>query len=205
MGFPADETFYSNPTRTSPKEDTMTDKIQSITEAGFPLQLHYIDGANCPFTLTAAGISIVGFNDRDLAARTLQDAHELRIQTDHNGTSVLQDGDEIGSSTYTPFVAIEEALQNLATSGRQWDYQAITLTPEDIDGNESDDPAVGDICTGAHDDLFVTTANGQWQLTISEALSLTQGLTTMVNHVLNNPWSNEDRSTILSRGTEKAV
>lgn len=24
MGFPADETFYSNPTRTSPKEDTMT-------------------------------------------------------------------------------------------------------------------------------------------------------------------------------------
>lgn len=25
MGFPADETFYSNPTRTSPKEDTMTD------------------------------------------------------------------------------------------------------------------------------------------------------------------------------------
>lgn len=190
---------------TNPKENPMTANIQSITEAGFPLQLRYVEGINCPFILTAAGISIVGFNDRDLAARTLQDAHELRIQTDHNGTSVLQDGDEIGSSTYTPFVAIEEALQNLATSGRQWDYQAITLTPEDIDGNESDDPAVGDICTGAHDDLFVTTTNGQWQLTISEALNLSQGLTTMVNHVLNNPWSNEDRSTILSRGTEKSV
>ncbi|MGO1321150.1 MAG: hypothetical protein ACTMIK_12985 [Galactobacter sp.] len=115
MGFPADETFYSNPPRTSPEEDNMTANIQSITEAGFPLQLHYIDD------------------------------------------------------------------------------------------DKSDDPAVGDICTGAHDDLFVTTTNGQWQLTISEALSLTQGLTAMVNHVLNNPWSEDDPSSILSRGTEKAV
>lgn len=30
MGFPADETFYSNPTRTSPKEDTMN--IPSISD-----------------------------------------------------------------------------------------------------------------------------------------------------------------------------
>ena len=174
MGFPADDPTYYNPTPHRPQEDTMTANIQTIAEAGFPLQLRYIDGANCPFVLTAAGISIVGFNDRDLAARTLQDAHGLRVQTDHNGTIVVNayslnnPGEIIGRSDYTPFVAVEEALKVLADNGRQYPYQAINCEPEDVVDEYEEEDTRGAVVREDADGFLLTTASGEIRFTDPE-------------------------------------
>ncbi len=139
MGMPCEDEYYDNP---NPKENTMTSNIKTLTEAGFPLQLHYTPGAECPFILTADGTSMVGFDDRSLAARTLQDAHDIRVQTDHNGTAVIFDGEELAHSGYSlqgaPRYMVENALQKVAMSGRQWAHQTIDFDPEDIDTTDKE-------------------------------------------------------------------
>lgn len=205
MGFPADETFYSNPTHTSPKEDTMTDNIQTLTEAGYPLQLHYVSGIDCPFVLTAGDISVVGFDDRDLAARTLQDADDACVQIDHNGTSVIYDGEELSHSDYNPFLAVMDAVQKIAGSGRRWLHQRLDLSPDEIEDASDDyvEWSEGDIVDGPTGLGIVLPAGEVWHLSDEKALSLMRGLSTMICHRLTQPWSADDESTILSRGIRK--
>lgn len=64
-----------------------------------------------------------------------------------------------------------------------------------------DDPvAVGDILEDSQG-LAIVTAHGVWELSIEEAISLNAGLSAMLLSTLTRPWSSEDTSTIISRGT----
>ena len=187
----------------------MTINVQNITEAGYPLTLTYTTSDYCRYRLLAGGTPIISFSDAGHATRTLAAAHDLRIQTDNDGSQVFRLGEYITSSTYYPLTAITTALHQLADETREDIAEKFTVDPDDYDCDEDNlddvEPAPGDICTGANDDLFITTPSGQWRLTLSEALSVSQGITAMVHHVLNLPWSAEDPSTILSRGTQTEV
>ena len=195
---------YYNPTH---QENTMTDNIHTLTEAGYPLQLHYVSGIDCPFVLTAGGISVVGFDHRDLAARTLQDADSLIVQIDDNGTSVIHDGDELSHSTYSPFLAVMEAVQKIAASGRQWAFQTLDLDPDEINavGDDYVEWSEGDIVDGPTGLGIVLPSGEVWHMSDEKSLSLMRGLSTMICHRLTQPWSADDESTILSRGARKEV
>ncbi|AIU92220.1 hypothetical protein CpMRi49_08230 [Corynebacterium ulcerans] len=60
---------------------------------------------------------------------------------------------------------------------------------------------VGDIVEN-HIGVAVLTPHGWWQLTDEQALSLNAGLSNMINSRLTRPWSNDDPSTIITRGRE---
>lgn len=63
-----------------------------------------------------------------------------------------------------------------------------------------DDPvAVGDILEDSQG-LAIVTPHGVWELSIEDALALTSGLSAMLLSQLTRPWSDEDTSTIISRG-----
>jgi hypothetical protein len=177
-GFPNDDSYY-NPTH---QENTMTDNIQTLTEAGYPLQLHYVSDIDCPFVLAAGDITVVGFDDRDLAARTLQDADSLIVQIDANGTSVIHDGEELSHSTYSPFLAVMEAVQKIATSGRQWAFQTLDLSPAEINedaGAYEEEYDRGAVVREDADGFLLTTRGGEIRFTDQEDALDAAGLLTL--------------------------
>lgn len=59
--------------------------------------------------------------------------------------------------------------------------------------------SVGDIAEDSNG-LAILTPHGWWRLTDEEVLSLNSGLGQMIQHRLTRPSSDDDQSTILTRG-----
>lgn len=81
-----------------------------------------------------------------------------------------------------------------------------TSFPEDTDWDNDEDYvewSEGDIVDGPTGLGIVLPAGEVWHLSDEKALSLMRGLSTMICHRLTQPWSADDESTILSRGTRE--
>lgn len=77
--------------------------------------------------------------------------------------------------------------------GAEDDYQVIC----------SDDAvSFGDILEDGQG-LAIVTPYGVWGLSTEEAINLNAGLSAMLLSQLTRPWSDEDRSTVISRGTRR--
>lgn len=68
------------------------------------------------------------------------------------------------------------------------------------DDLDPEPPKPGDIYEDA-DGLGIIVPLGRWRITDDQALHLIQGLSAMLHARLTRPWSADDDSTILSRGT----
>lgn len=72
------------------------------------------------------------------------------------------------------------------------DFDNMCLCDDDRD-------EVGDIVEN-HIGLAILTPNGWWQLNDEQVLSLMAGMSNVIMNRLTRPWTNDDPSTILSRG-----
>lgn len=73
---------------------------------------------------------------------------------------------------------------------------------QEEDSNLED--SVGDITEGMNG-LNILTPHGWWELTDEEALMLNSGLGQMLRYRLTRPWSDDDQSTIITRGRRTYV
>ncbi|MGO1827046.1 hypothetical protein [uncultured Corynebacterium sp.] len=84
-----------------------------------------------------------------------------------------------------------------------------TSFPDDSDWSDDEDNYVewseGDIVDGPAGLGIVLPAGEVWHLSDEKALSLMRGLSTMICYRLTQPWSADDDSTILSRGTRPVL
>ena len=69
---------------------------------------------------------------------------------------------------------------------------------------DQDEESVGDIAEDSNG-LAILTPHGWWRLTDEEVLSLNSGLGQMIQHRLTAPWSDDDQSTIITRGRRTYV
>ena len=187
----------------------MTINVQSITEAGYPLALTHSSHNAYRYCLRAAGEPVISFADAGHAVRTLAAAEDLRIQTDGNGTRVFRLGEFMTRSEYYAVTAITDALHALADETRQDPVERFIVDPDDYDCDEDNLDDVepvheGDTDVNVWEDadgIHVATAAGSLPLDIPQALDAVTLLSAALNSTLRRPWSADDQSTILSRGT----
>lgn len=187
----------------------MTINVQNLTEAGYPLTLTHSSHNAYRYCLRAAGEPVISFADAGHAVRTLAAAEDLRIQTDGNGTRVFRLGEFMTRSEYYAVTAITDALHALADETRQDPVERFIVDPDDYDCDEDNLDDVepvheGDTDVNVWEDadgIHVATAAGSLPLDIPQALDAVTLLSAALNSTLRRPWSDDDQSTILSRGT----
>lgn len=187
--------------------------VQNLTEAGYPLTLTHSSHNAYRYTLRAAGEPVISFADAGHAVRTLAAAEDLRIQSDGNGTRVFRLGEFMTRSEYYAVTAITDALHALADETRQDPVERFTVDPDDYDCDEDNlddvEPAhEGDTDVNVWEDadgIHVATAAGSLPLDLPQVLDVVTLLSAALNSTLRRPWSDDDQSTILSRGTRKVA
>lgn len=191
----------------------MTINVQNLTEAGYPLTLTHSSHNAYRYTLRAAGEPVISFADAGHAVRTLAAAEDLRIQTDGNGTRVFRLGEFMTRSEYYAVTAITDALHALADETRQDPVERFIVDPDDYDCDEDNLDDVepvheGDTDVNVWEDadgIHVATAAGSLPLDLPQVLDVVTLLSAALNSTLRRPWSDDDQSTILSRGNRKVA
>ncbi|MGO2874830.1 hypothetical protein [Corynebacterium variabile] len=191
----------------------MTINVQNLTEAGYPLTLTHSSHNAYRYCLRAAGEPVISFADAGHAVRTLAAAEDLRIQTDGNGTRVFRLGEFMTRSEYYAVTAITDALHALADETRQDPVERFIVDPDDYDCDEDNLDDVepvheGDTDVNVWEDadgIHVATSAGSLPLDVPQALDVVTLLSAALNSTLRRPWSDDDQSTILSRGTRKVA
>ena len=191
----------------------MTINVQNLTQAGYPLTLTHSSHNAYRYCLRAAGEPVISFADACHAVRTLAAAEDLRIQTDGNGTRVFRLGEFMTRSEYYAVTAITDALHALADETRQDPVERFIVDPDDYDCDEDNlddvEPAhEGDTDVNVWEDadgIHVATAAGSLPLDLPQVLDVVTLLSAALNSTLRRPWSDDDQSTILSRGNRKVA
>lgn len=191
----------------------MTINVQNLTEAGYPLTLTHSSHNAYRYCLRAAGEPVISFADAGHAVRTLAAAEDLRIQTDGNGTRVFRLGEFMTRSEYYAVTAITDALHALADETRQDPVERFIVDPDDYDCDEDNLDDVEPVHEGDTDlnvwedadGIHVATSAGSLPLDVPQALDVVTLLSAALNSTLRRPWSDDDQSTILSRGTRKVA
>ena len=191
----------------------MTINVQNLTEAGYPLTLTHSSHNAYRYCLRAAGEPVISFADAGHAVRTLAAAEDLRIQTDGNGTRVFRLGEFMTRSEYYAVTAITDALHALADETRQDPVERFIVDPDDYDCDEDNLDDVepvheGDTDVNVWEDadgIHVATAAGSLPLDLPQVLDVVTLLSAALNSTLRRPWSDDDKSTIRSRGNRKVA
>ena len=187
--------------------------VQNLAEAGYPLTLTHSSSNAYRYCLRAAGEPVISFADAGHAVRTLAAAEDIRIQITPNGYQVFRLGEYITAATYYVVNAITDALHALADETRQDPVERFTVDPDDYDCDEDNLDDVepvheGDTDVNVWEDadgIHVATAAGSLPLDIPQVLDVVTLLSAALNSTLRRPWSDDDESTILSRGTRKVA
>lgn len=186
----------------------MTINVQNLTEAGYPLTLTHSSHNAYRYCLRAAGEPVISFADAGHAVRTLAAAEDLRIQTDGNGTRVFRLGEFMTRSEYYAVTAITDALHALADETRQDPVERFIVDPDDYDCDEDNLDDVepvheGDTDVNVWEDaegIHLHASGSTVDLDVKQALGTVNLLSSALCHTLMAPWSEDDPSSILSRG-----
>jgi hypothetical protein len=115
------------------------------------------------------------------------DVRELAVATDR-----ARDDYHAGRISLTDWTHVSDEFNDALEA---WKDDVCPV--EDL---EPHSPQPGDIGENA-DGLSIITPHGPWNVTDDQALRLIHGLSAMLHARLTRPWSNDDQSTILTRGT----
>lgn len=102
-------------------------------------------------------------------------------------------GKRLGDKNLAVFALADDLLEVMLPALAGVDLNTYEVEPED------DTEEAGDIYEREHG-LTVITPHGDWDLHDEEVLKLITGLSTMLHHRLDRPWSDTNPSTILTRG-----